>query len=936
MKYEIGGHKFDPHASLVALDRVECAESLAAFVAQAWHIVEPGQDYVHGWHIDAMAEHLEAITYGDEDYNRLLINIPPGHMKSLMVGVFWPAWEWGPCNLPHMRYLCASHSLELGIRDSMRMRRLITSDWYQARWPHVKLTADQNQKTKFENTATGFRQAVAAGSITGSRGDRVICLPYDSLVLSDIGWLPIGEIVERQLDVKIAGVGDHGIEWQPIEAYERNPARPIVRIECDGTALECTEDHRVFVRGRGWIAAADIVPGDCVFLADNDQLRALRETRPAQKESDKILREILLPGAPKKDFRNTQHGALCELFEASLSPTGAPQTMQRGVLFDGLRVNNKDGRIQSNVERRKGDDGLPPLRESIYPPPVRSQAGAVVFHEVRVSGGMGSARREIDPAGMRAVRQEFPTKQPEYQNVFQRMRGEGAFQENEGRKERSICSWRSYEVVSAGLDAHLQEANQATRWYEVHALSANSEGVGADASCASHRLQQRQFSAFEPDNTLQMVPWQNAREFGKSCELVASIVRSVVRTNRVVEHTYNVRVAPCHNYFAGGVLVHNCDDPHSVEGASSDQQRRSTLEWFLEAVPTRLNNPDRSAIVVIMQRLHEEDVSGVILDKQLGYDHLCLPMRATLWRKDFPTKIGFVDPRTEEGELLFPARFPQSVVDRDERVMGAYATAGQFQQEPVPRGGGIIKRDWWKPYMASEEYPPMEMVVASLDTAYTEKSENDYSALTVWGVFSGLSAQVATRWSTPGGRLLDQGEQNWRFDEAAAVKTGVVQSGGNLPSVMLMAAWQERLQIHDLVEKVAKTCRRMQVDTLLIEDKAAGHSVAQELRRLFAHERWSVRLVNPGRIDKVARVHSISHLFEEGLVFAPDKEWADMVIQQVSVFPRGKHDDLVDTVAQAMRHLRDIGALTRAPEWAEQTYESMVHKGRAPEPIYPV
>ena len=187
MRYEIGGHKVDPHASLIALDRVECAESLATFVEQAWAIVEPGQDYVHGWHIDAMAEHLEAITYGDEDYNRLLINIPPGHMKSLMVSVFWPAWEWGPCHMPHMRYLCASHSLELGIRDSMRMRRLITSDWYQARWPHVKLTADQNQKTKFENTATGFRQATAAGSITGSRGDRVIIDDPHSVEGAEIG-----------------------------------------------------------------------------------------------------------------------------------------------------------------------------------------------------------------------------------------------------------------------------------------------------------------------------------------------------------------------------------------------------------------------------------------------------------------------------------------------------------------------------------------------------------------------------------------------------------------------------------------------------------------------------------------------------------------------------------------------------------------------------
>ena len=120
MSYEIGGHKVDPHASLIALDRVECAESLATFVAQAWPIVEPGQDYVHGWHIDAMAEHLEAITYGDEDYNRLLINVPPGHMKSLMVGVFWCAWEWGPCNMPHLRYICASHSQDLAIRDGLR------------------------------------------------------------------------------------------------------------------------------------------------------------------------------------------------------------------------------------------------------------------------------------------------------------------------------------------------------------------------------------------------------------------------------------------------------------------------------------------------------------------------------------------------------------------------------------------------------------------------------------------------------------------------------------------------------------------------------------------------------------------------------------------------------------------------------------------------
>ena len=121
------------------------------------------------------------------------------------------------------------------------------------------------------------------------------------------------------------------------------------------------------------------------------------------------------------------------------------------------------------------------------------------------------------------------------------------------------------------------------------------------------------------------------------------------------------------------------DDPHSVEGAASDAMRASTIEWFLEAVPTRLNNPapvynddgeivkPASSIVVIMQRLNEGDVSGVILDKNLGYEHLCLPMEFESDRR-CETSIGFEDPREEEGQLLFPDRFPREVVERDKRV----------------------------------------------------------------------------------------------------------------------------------------------------------------------------------------------------------------------------------------------------------------------------
>jgi hypothetical protein len=176
----IGSKKVDIRKTLLSISKAECEEDLSEFIRQAWHVVEPGQPYLHNWHIDLISEHLTAITdelmLDDERYyNRLLINVPPGAMKSLLVNVFWPAWEWGPCDMPHMRYVCASHAMDLAIRDSTKMRRLISSDWYQERWgDRVILTGDQNAKQKFENTASGFRQAIAMTSMTGARGDRVI------------------------------------------------------------------------------------------------------------------------------------------------------------------------------------------------------------------------------------------------------------------------------------------------------------------------------------------------------------------------------------------------------------------------------------------------------------------------------------------------------------------------------------------------------------------------------------------------------------------------------------------------------------------------------------------------------------------------------------------------------------------------------------------
>lgn len=156
-------------ADRIAIEKEACRRSLASFAKLAWHVLEPATPLKWGWALDAICAHLEAVSRGD--INRLMMNVPPGCMKSLLTGVIWPAWEW--TRQPALRFIGTAHKQDLAIRDAMKCRRLIQSVWYQTRWP-IALTSDQNAKTKFENGATGFREAMAFTSMTGARGDRII------------------------------------------------------------------------------------------------------------------------------------------------------------------------------------------------------------------------------------------------------------------------------------------------------------------------------------------------------------------------------------------------------------------------------------------------------------------------------------------------------------------------------------------------------------------------------------------------------------------------------------------------------------------------------------------------------------------------------------------------------------------------------------------
>jgi predicted phage terminase large subunit-like protein len=372
------------------------------------------------------------------------------------------------------------------------------------------------------------------------------------------------------------------------------------------------------------------------------------------------------------------------------------------------------------------------------------------------------------------------------------------------------------------------------------------------------------------------------------------------------------------------------DDPHLVKEAESEKVREDVVKWWSESMPSRLNDRRTGAMVVIMQRVHEGDVAGYVLAAKLGYVHLCVPMcyvpanHINAWVGDkIETFIGddidgiddddvfWVDPRSEDGDLLWTERYPASEVAKLEKELGPYAFASQYQQTPAPRGGGIIRTEWWQLWdektankmgvaFRDEEtnaavYPPFEYILASLDTAYTEDEENDPSALSIWGIFRDPNGQ---------------------------------------PRIFLIVCWAERMAIHELVSRVGANCKKWKVDRLLIEDKAAGHSVSQELARLFGLLDFGIELVNPrtGFIkspDKSARLQTVVHLFAEGLIYAPDKEWADQMIQQCATVPRAIHDDLADTCSMALLYLRRTGWAIKREERAIEEAEEIRYRPKA-------
>jgi predicted phage terminase large subunit-like protein len=300
----------------------------------------------------------------------------------------------------------------------------------------------------------------------------------------------------------------------------------------------------------------------------------------------------------------------------------------------------------------------------------------------------------------------------------------------------------------------------------------------------------------------------------------------------------------------GGEFV-ICDDANATD--ESDDVRRNTLEWWDSTMPTRLNDPKKGSFIVIQQRTAENDLTGHLLQKG-GYELLRLPMEYEDDKK--VTAIGFSDPRTEPGELLCLHRFGPDEVGFLKRELGTFKAAGQLQQRPTSKEGGILNPSWfgqWKPTTLPETFDEM---LTSWDFSFKgEKGANgsDFVVGQVWG----RRKQEYF--------LLDQVRAQADF-----VKT---------------------------LEMFTRLCDKWpRVNSHIVEEKANGAAIVASLRQRIA----GIIPVSP-KDSKEARVSAVSPLIESGNVYIPEvAQWKEEFLFEMSLFPKGKNDDMVDSMSQAL------------------------------------
>lgn len=351
------------------------------------------------------------------------------------------------------------------------------------------------------------------------------------------------------------------------------------------------------------------------------------------------------------------------------------------------------------------------------------------------------------------------------------------------------------------------------------------------------------------------------------------------------------------------------DDPHNVQQAEQDTVRQATLAWHDNAWVSRVNDPNFAKRVYVGQRTHENDVFGhirakeeddwVVLELALEYepDRKCITYTNDGRGKKSAEPI-FVDPRKTMGELLVPNRYDEITIKKIKIKVSERAYNAQFQQRPEGKGGNILKRQWWRAWeyekwepqyrKRSKPEPAFLEIIQCYDTAFEEGEENDYSVRTTWGLFlhaDPVREKPKKGQKGPGEIVLDSKGKPAMQDERVCA--------------FLLERWKDKVSFGELFDNAIEANKYWKPDVVLVEKKASGHSLIQELRK----KEVPVRGVK-APVDLVLRAHMSYLPLEKGSVFYPARNWAMDLIEECAKFPEAEHDDQVSSCTIAWAYMR--------------------------------
>lgn len=365
-------------------------------------------------------------------------------------------------------------------------------------------------------------------------------------------------------------------------------------------------------------------------------------------------------------------------------------------------------------------------------------------------------------------------------------------------------------------------------------------------------------------------PWYQ-KNWGNHFELVGDMNTKTYFKNSHQGFMFSTSIGGTLTGEGGDVII--VDDPHNPKLAESEASRNAAIEFFKTTLPTRLNDKKKGAIVVVMQRLHEDDISGFVL-KQGGYEHLCLPAEAHE-KTIISLPISGREIVREEGSLLWPEREGKEEIEQMKKALGSYGYAGQYDQNPSPSGGGIFKKWWWRYWkFKGQDLPPV--TVKMPDGSYRQ-----IEAVELPDKFE----DIAQSWDM----AFKGGAKN---DNVAGQVWGRKQANHYLLDYLLekLSFTQSLQAIQDMTDKWPNSRRKY------VEDKANGPAVINSLQQKIN----GLIPVNPDG-DKEARAHSVTPMIESGNVFLPHPmiyEWVEGMIENFSKFPKAAHDDDVDAATQ--------------------------------------